>query len=58
MTGEQLTREPPKVRMTTREEIKERFEQAQEEAEKKAEKKADSADKDTLIGPLANGAKA
>ena len=50
MKGEELTREPPEVRMTTREEIQERYDKEQEEAEKKA----NEADKDTLIGPLAN----
>ena len=58
MSGNELTREPPKVRMTTREEIVERQQKAAEEAANKTEEKTRSADNDTLLGPLADGSNA
>ena len=58
MSGNELTRDPPKVRMTTREEIVERQQKAAEEAANKTEEKTRSADNDTLLGPLADGSNA
>ena len=53
MKGEQLTREPPKVRMKTREEIRENQEKAEEETAEQAK----DADAESLLGPLADGTK-
>ena len=46
MAGEEMTREPPKVRMTTREDLEER---------QRAKEKSGGPD---ILGPLAGGAKA
>ena len=53
LKGEQLTREPPKVRMKTREEIRENQEKAEEETAEQAK----DADAESLLGPLADGTK-
>ncbi len=54
--GQAMTREPPKVRMSTREEVDRRFNEAvkkdREEAAKK-DKASDGGSKDQLLGPLA-----
>jgi cell division protease FtsH len=51
IAGKAMTREPPKVRMPTREDVNKRFEAAA--ADKKAQGKTD--DGNTLLGPLAEG---
>ena len=55
--GKAMTREPPKVRMPTREDMDRRYQAAQDEKAAAAKDAASSTDKDSLLGPLAGGAK-